>query len=160
MLDLSAGGALAAEARDAGAVEVDVGGDELRAAGAAASRTWDVVLAGDVLERVEDPVRVIRAIAALTDECAAFAATAVALPGTDHQALWRCTPAPEGGPARWTPNAAALDGALRALGFARAELVARHGLGAAGGATTYRLVMHGHKELGGSQTAAGLPFTP
>lgn len=146
VLDLSVDGALAGAARAAGAASVDVGGSGVLAPGAAGERTWDVVLAGDLLDRVEDPVRVIRAVAALTGECAAFAATAVALPGTDHQALWRCQPSAGGGPARWAPNAAALDGALRALGFARAELVARYGLGAGGdGTTTYRLVVHGVK---------------
>jgi len=119
--------------------------------------TWDVVLYLGVLYHMEDPLRALRRVAAVTNELAIVETEAILVPALEHAALWSFFPGAElnGDVSNWwAPNRAALLGALRAAGFASATAVSRPPDGlvdAPGGPHHYRLTAHG----AGSEAAAG-----
>jgi tRNA (mo5U34)-methyltransferase len=87
---------------------------------------WDVVLYLGVLYHMEDPMRALRRVAAVTRELAVVETEAIAIPAFDHEALWRFFPGAElnGDISNWwAPNLSALGGALTAAGFAEARAV-------------------------------------
>jgi tRNA (mo5U34)-methyltransferase len=109
---------------------------------------WDIVLYLGVLYHMEDPLRALRRVHAVTRELAIVETEAVAIPAFDHEALWRFFPAAElnGDVSNWwAPNLAALGGALTAVGFAtpRAVLGPSPELLASGeGPHHYRAIVH------------------
>jgi len=81
---------------------------------------WDVVLYLGVLYHMEDPMRALRRLRAVTRELAVVETEAVAIPAFDHEAIWRFFPGAElnGDVSNWwAPNLSALGGALQAAGF-------------------------------------------
>lgn len=109
---------------------------------------WDVVLYLGVLYHIEDPLRALRRLAAVTRDLAVVETEAISIPAFDHEAIWRFFPGGElnGDVSNWwAPNLAALGGALTAAGFSSAcalvgppaRLVA-----AGGGPHHYRAVAH------------------
>jgi tRNA (mo5U34)-methyltransferase len=88
--------------------------------------TWDVVLFLGVLYHLEDPLGGLRRLAALTNECAVLETEAIVIGGRPDASLWEFYPTNELGadPSNWfVPTPAALEGALLAAGFSRAELL-------------------------------------
>lgn len=112
---------------------------------------WDVVLYLGVLYHMEDPMRALRRLAAVTRELAVVETEAIAIPAFDHEAIWRFFPAAElnGDVSNWwAPNLAALGGALTAAGFATARAVLgppAELLQSGGGPHHYRAVVHAAK---------------
>lgn len=112
---------------------------------------WDVVLYLGVLYHMEDPMRALRRLAAVTRELAVVETEAIAIPAFDHEAIWRFFPAAElnGDVSNWwAPNLAALGGALTAAGFASARAVLgppAELLQSGGGPHHYRAVAHAAK---------------
>jgi tRNA (mo5U34)-methyltransferase len=85
--------------------------------------TFDVVIFVGVLYHLEDPLGALRKLASLTRETAIVRTVAVHLPWVDS-ALWEFYPTSElsGDSSNWfAPNYAALDGALRTVGFRECE---------------------------------------
>ena len=81
---------------------------------------WDVVLYLGVLYHMEDPMRALRRLAAVTRELAVVETEAIAIPAFEGEALWRFFPGAElnGDVSNWwAPNLPALGGALSAAGF-------------------------------------------
>lgn len=109
---------------------------------------WDVVLYLGVLYHMEDPMRALRRLAAVTRELAVVETEAVAIPAFDHEALWRFFPGAElnGDVSNWwAPNLSALGGALVAAGFATARPVLGPDeklLASGAGPHHYRAVVH------------------
>jgi tRNA (mo5U34)-methyltransferase len=109
---------------------------------------WDVVLYLGVLYHMEDPMRALRRVHAVTRELAIVETEAVAIPAFDHEALWRFFPGAElnGDVSNWwAPNLSALGGALQAAGFAAVHPVAGPSeqlLAGGDGPHHYRAVMH------------------
>lgn len=112
---------------------------------------WDVVLYLGVLYHMEDPLRALRRLAAVTRELAIVETEAIAIPAFDHEAIWRFFPAAElnGDISNWwAPNLAALGGALTAASFASARAVLgppAELLQSGGGPHHYRAVVHAAK---------------
>lgn len=112
---------------------------------------WDVVLYLGVLYHMEDPLRALRRVAAVTRELAVVETEAFAIPAFEHETLWRFFPGAElnGDISNWwAPNLPALGGALTAAGFS--DVRALRGPSAqllAGGAGPhhYRAVVHAKK---------------
>jgi tRNA (mo5U34)-methyltransferase len=107
--------------------------------------TWDVVLYLGVLYHMEDPVRAMRRVAAVTGRQAIIETEAVVVPG-HPEPLWRFFPHGELNHDRsnwWVPNLAALLGLLGAAGFSGSEVLAGEpgGAGSEGGAVHYRAVV-------------------
>jgi tRNA (mo5U34)-methyltransferase len=108
---------------------------------------WDVVLYLGVLYHIEDPMRALRRLRAVTRELAIIETEAVVVPGFEHEAMWRFFPGAELNADVsnwWAPNLAGLCGALEAAGFARVDV--RRGPPAAlletpGGPHGYRAVV-------------------
>jgi tRNA (mo5U34)-methyltransferase len=114
--------------------------------------TWDVVLYLGVLYHMEDPMRCLRRLAAVTGEIAVLETAAVVVVGAEDRALWRFFGQDEplgGDPTNWwAPSAAGLLAALVRAGFASAEVVSGPpaGLGGApGDEHVYRLFVHARK---------------
>jgi tRNA (mo5U34)-methyltransferase len=83
--------------------------------------TFDVVIFAGVLYHLENPVGALRRLAALTREIAVVRTVAVHFPRVTS-AAWEFYPGAEleGDPSNWwAPNRAALEGAIRAVGFPR-----------------------------------------
>lgn len=83
---------------------------------------WDVVLYLGVLYHIEDPLRALRRLRAVTSELAIIETEAVEIIGVDRP-MWEFYPAAElnGDVSNWwAPNMAALQGACVAAGFASA----------------------------------------
>jgi len=122
--------------------------------------SWDVVLYLGVLYHMEDPLRALRRVAAVTRELAVVETEAIVLPGLEHEALWRFFPGAElnGDVSNWwAPNRTALLGALRAAGFASATGVSGPPAGLAeapGGPHHYRLTAHGADGAAGGRSAS------
>jgi hypothetical protein len=114
-----------------------------------------------VLYHMEDPLRALRRVAAVTSQLAVVETEAIVVPGLESEALWRFFPAAElnGDVSNWwAPNATALHGALRAAGFDRAATVAgppRELLEAPGGPHHHRLTGHGARGGGAREAQAG-----
>jgi tRNA (mo5U34)-methyltransferase len=113
---------------------------------------WDVTLYLGVLYHMEDPIRALRRLAAVTEEVAVIETEAVAIPGYEHEATWRFFPGSELNndiSNWWAPNIAALVGALPAVGFRKAEVKlgpSRELVDAEIGCPGhYRAVVHAHK---------------
>ena len=88
--------------------------------------TWDVVLYLGVLYHIEDPVRAMRRVAAVTRQQAIIETEAVVVPG-EPAPLWRFFPRGEHNNDRttvWAPNMGALLGLLGLAGFRDAEVLA------------------------------------
>jgi tRNA (mo5U34)-methyltransferase len=88
--------------------------------------SWDVVLYLGVLYHMEDPVRAMRRLAAVTRRQAIIETEAFVAPG-HPEPLWRFFPHGELNHDRtnwWVPNLAALLGVLGAAGFAGCEVLA------------------------------------
>jgi tRNA (mo5U34)-methyltransferase len=88
--------------------------------------SWDVVLYLGVLYHMEDPMRALRRLHAVTGGRAVIETEAVAIPGHEHEALWRFFPGAELNhdvSNWWAPNLAGLTGALRSVGFAEVAVV-------------------------------------
>jgi tRNA (mo5U34)-methyltransferase len=87
--------------------------------------TWDVVLYLGVLYHMEDPLRAMRRVAAVTRRQALIETEAVVVPG-HPEALWRFFARGEHNNDRstwWAPNMAALLGLVGAAGFRDAEVL-------------------------------------
>lgn len=87
---------------------------------------WDVVLYLGVLYHMEDPMRALRRLAAVTGRQAIVETSALLLPG-HPEPLWSFFPFGELNHDHtnwWAPNLGALLGALGAAGFANAEVLA------------------------------------
>ena len=111
--------------------------------------TWDVVLYLGVLYHMEDPLRAMRRVAAVTRQQAIVETEAIVVPG-HSEPLWRFFPGGELNHDRtnwWVPNLAALLGLLEAAGFARAEVLSGEPDGAAadGDVRHYRAIVRGLK---------------
>ena len=81
---------------------------------------WDVVLYLGVLYHMEDPLRALRRLRAVTRELAIIETEAVVVPGFEHEPMWRFFPRAELNDDIsnwWAPNLAGLRGALDAAGF-------------------------------------------
>jgi len=88
--------------------------------------TFDVVLYLGVLYHMEDPLRALRRVAAVTREMAVVETAGVRAAGLEDRALCEFFESDEleGDPSNWwAPNARALAGLCRAAGFRRAEVV-------------------------------------
>lgn len=113
---------------------------------------WDVTLYLGVLYHMEDPIRALRRLAAVTEEVAVIETEAVAIPGYEHEATWRFFPGSELNndvSNWWAPNIAALVGALPAVGFREVDVklgpsrdLVEAEIGRPG---HYRAVVHAHK---------------
>jgi tRNA (mo5U34)-methyltransferase len=87
--------------------------------------SWDVVLYLGVLYHMEDPLRSMRRVAAVSRRQAIVETEAVIVPG-HPEPLWRFFPAGELNHDRtnwWAPNLAALLGLLGAAGFSATEIL-------------------------------------
>jgi tRNA (mo5U34)-methyltransferase len=87
--------------------------------------TWDVVLYLGVLYHMEDPVRALRRVAAVTRRQAIVETEAMVIAG-HPEPLWRFFPGGELNHDRsnwWAPNLAALLGAIAVAGFRDAEVL-------------------------------------
>ena len=110
--------------------------------------TFDVVLYKGVLYHLEDPLKGLRRVAAVTAERAIIETAAVLVPGFEDSALCELYPFDElaGDPTNWwAPNETALHGLCRAVGFDRVETVFRspHAVEPVGGdRVRYRIVVH------------------
>jgi tRNA (mo5U34)-methyltransferase len=117
----------------------------------AAVGSWDVALYLGVLYHMEDPLRALRRLAAVTGDVAIIETEAVVVPGHEDDALWRFFPGAElNGDASnwWAPNLTGLLGALSAAGFERVEVKAgppAELLVADGDPQHYRAVVHALK---------------
>jgi tRNA (mo5U34)-methyltransferase len=79
----------------------------------AAIGVWDLVLYLGVLYHIEDPMAALRRVGAVTGRRAVIETEAVVVPGYEHEALWRFSPAPSstatcrtGGRRTWPPSSA------------------------------------------------------
>jgi tRNA (mo5U34)-methyltransferase len=113
---------------------------------------WDVVLYLGVLYHMEDPVRALRRLSAVTGDLAVIETEAVSIPGYEHEALWRFFPGSELNndiSNWWAPNMAALEGAVLAVGFRDVEVKVGPPVGlaelAGGSPRHYRAVVHARK---------------
>jgi tRNA (mo5U34)-methyltransferase len=110
--------------------------------------TFDVVLYLGVLYHVKDPFLALRRLREVTRELAVVETSIMALPGYEDALLWRFMESREldHDPTNWwQPNAAALEGMLRAAGFSEVErLVGPPAPEEIGGShpQQYRAVMH------------------
>ncbi|HJZ60482.1 MAG TPA: DUF1698 domain-containing protein [Gemmataceae bacterium] len=89
---------------------------------------FDVVLYLGVLYHMEDPLRALRRVAAVTGELAVVETAAVALPGYEHAAVCEFYESSELNfdvSNWWAPNVKALEGLCRAAGFRRVEVIYR-----------------------------------
>ncbi|MDQ3810507.1 MAG: DUF1698 domain-containing protein [Chloroflexota bacterium] len=87
---------------------------------------WDIVLYLGVLYHIEEPMRALRRLAAVTRQQAIIETQAMLLPGHPHP-LWSFFPGAELNHDRsnwWAPNLGALLGALGAAGFTNTEILA------------------------------------
>jgi tRNA (mo5U34)-methyltransferase len=87
--------------------------------------TWDIVLYLGVLYHMEDPLRAMRRVAAVTRKQAIIETEAVVVPG-HPEALWRFFSRGEHNNDRstwWAPNLDALMGLIGAAGFRNAEVL-------------------------------------
>lgn len=92
--------------------------------------TFDVVLFLGVLYHLQDPLRGLRRLAALTEGLAVIETQAVYVPGLEERPLWEFYPGAElehDVENWWAPNLAALEGACRAGGFDHVETLAGPG---------------------------------
>jgi tRNA (mo5U34)-methyltransferase len=110
---------------------------------------WDVVLYLGVLYHMEDPLRAMRRVAALTRRQAIVETEAIVVPG-HPEPLWRFFPGGELNHDRtnwWVPNLAALLGVLGAAGFPRSEVLSGEPLdaGSEGQVQHYRAVVRAIK---------------
>jgi tRNA (mo5U34)-methyltransferase len=111
---------------------------------------WDIVLYLGVLYHMEDPMRALRRLAAVTGRQAIIETCALVLPG-HAEPLWSFFPFGELNHDRtnwWAPNLGALLGALGAAGFANTEILAgepRLGAGEGEGAHHYRVIVRAVK---------------
>lgn len=89
----------------------------------AALGRWDVVLYLGVLYHMEDPLRALRRVAAVTRELAVVETEAVAIAALEHEALWRFFPGADQRRRLELVGAepVGLGGALTAAGFAAAD---------------------------------------
>ena len=128
------------------AIEADFMTADLEAIG-----VWDLVLYLGVLYHMEDPLRALKRVGAVTGERAIIETEAAVVGGYEHEALWRFFPGAElnGDVSNWwAPNMAALVGALTPAGFARAEVTlgpSAELLDKPGGPHHFRAVVHGVK---------------
>ena len=112
---------------------------------------WDVVLYLGVLYHMEDPLRALRRVSAVTRGLAVVETEAIVVPGLEHAALWRFFPGAElnGDVSNWwAPNLVALRGALGAAGFGSTRVTAGPDptlLHAPGGPHHYRATVHAQK---------------
>lgn len=112
---------------------------------------WDVVLYLGVLYHMEDPLRALRRVGAVTRELAVVETEAIVVPGFEQEALWRFFPGGElnGDVSNWwAPNLVALRGALGAAGFASTRVTAAPDpslLTAPGGPHHFRATVHARK---------------
>lgn len=86
----------------------------------------DVVLFLGVLYHIEDPMRVLRKVAAATGEVAIIETEAVVVSRYEDTAIWEFFPTNElnGDVSNWwAPNRKALEGACLAAGFSRVETI-------------------------------------
>jgi len=89
--------------------------------------TFDIALFLGVLYHLEDPLRALKHVSALTREVAIIETAAVSIPGFEHLALAEFFETSElGGDMSnwWAPNMKALCGLLRAAGFRRIDVIA------------------------------------
>lgn len=113
---------------------------------------WDIVLYLGVLYHMEDPLRALKRVGAVTRERVIIETEAVVIPGYEHEALWRFFPGHELNydvSNWWAPNMSALVGALRPAGFDRPEVMlgpAREQIEADGGPHHFRAIVHGIKD--------------
>ena len=87
--------------------------------------TFDVVLYLKVLYHMEDPLRALRRVRAVTRELAVIETKGAELPALGEVPLCRFFPTDEldGDPTNWwSPNWRALDGMVRAAGFSRVDM--------------------------------------
>lgn len=85
---------------------------------------FDVVLYLGALYHMEDPLRALRRVAAVTGELAVIETDAAAFPGYEHQPICQFFPGNERDndvSNWWAPNQKALEGMCRAAGFRRVE---------------------------------------
>jgi tRNA (mo5U34)-methyltransferase len=108
--------------------------------------TFDVVLFLGVLYHLEDPLRALRRLRAVTRELAVISTQAVRVRDHEDRAMWEFF---EGGELNddvsnwWAPNLRGLCGACRAAGFTSAERVAGEPQGDdESPITRYRTVLH------------------
>ena len=90
----------------------------------AALGVFDVVLYLGALYHMEDPLRALRRVAAVTEELAVIETDAAALPGYEHQPICLFFPSNEldnDVSNWWAPNQKALEGMCRAAGFRKVE---------------------------------------
>jgi tRNA (mo5U34)-methyltransferase len=112
---------------------------------------WDVALYLGVLYHMEDPLRALRRLHAVTGELAIVETEAVAVPSHEHEAMWRFFPGAELNhdiSNWWAPNMTGLLGALRSAGFAEAHVVQGPPeplLDASAGVGHYRAIVHASK---------------
>src|SRR4051794_30987946 len=91
----------------------------------AAVGRWDVSFFLGVLYHMRDPLGALTRLAQMTGDVAIIETEAVAIPGLEHEAMWRFFPGAElnGDVSNWwAPNIAALVGALEPAGFSRADV--------------------------------------
>jgi tRNA (mo5U34)-methyltransferase len=89
--------------------------------------TFDIALFLGVLYHLEDPLRALKHLSALTGEVAIIETAAICVPGLEHIAFAEFFETSElGGDMSnwWAPNIKALCGLCRAAGFSRVEVVA------------------------------------
>jgi tRNA (mo5U34)-methyltransferase len=112
---------------------------------------WDVVLYLGVLYHMQDPIRALRRLHAVTAATAIIETEAVVLPGHQDEAFWRFFPGAELNhdiSNWWAPTMAGLLGALRAAGFAHTTVVQgppRELLEDATDVRHYRAIVHAAK---------------
>ncbi len=115
---------------------------------------WDVVLYLGVLYHMEDPLRALRRVSAVTRALAVVETEAIVVPGLEDEALWRFFPGGElnGDISNWwAPNLTALRGALAAAGFGSTRVTGGPDpslLGAPAGPHHYRATVHARKAVG------------
>lgn len=110
--------------------------------------TWDVVLFLGVLYHLKDPLGGLRRLAAMTGEMAIVETHAVSVGGHPEASLWAFYPNRElnNDPTNWfAPTARALEGAVRAAGFSRVELLTVPPPAAEGAIVDYRAGLHAFK---------------
>jgi tRNA (mo5U34)-methyltransferase len=109
---------------------------------------WDVVLFLGVLYHLQDPLGALRRLSTVTKELAVLETQAVSVGGHEDASVWEFYPADElaGDPTNWfAPSAAALRGALLAVGFTRVEMLVEQPAVPPGHIGGYRAVAHAFK---------------
>lgn len=110
--------------------------------------TWDVVLFLGVLYHLQNPLGGLRRLAAMTTERAIIETHAVSVGGHPDASAWTFYPTDElaNDPTNWfVPTARALEGAVRAAGFARVEHLTEPPPAADGEIVEYRAGVHAFK---------------